>query len=111
MHEDRIDELVEPEATQADEDVGFRGTRRVGTLRSTSRKELRRHFGEPDGPFGKITYQWVVRFPGGTVATIYDYHKSNRHVSEDKPVDWNIGGRDSEAVELLSYLGLNAEGW
>ena len=103
--EDLIDRNV---ATQADdEDIDFGGTHRVGTLQDTSREEITRHFGEPEGPFGKVTDHWQVRFPDGTVATIYDYNRSNRMIPDDEPTDWSIGGRNEEAVELLDLLGLN----
>jgi hypothetical protein len=102
---DEIDEIFDYDT----QEVSKAGTSRVGTLRNTSRRTLRRHFGEPDGPYGKVTYEWTIRFPDGSVATIYDYHQSNRHVGEDDPVDWSIGGRSEEAVELLGYLGLDTE--
>lgn len=102
--EDEIDELIR----YSTEDVSIGGTRRVGTVRA-SRKELRRHFGEPSGGYPKTTYHWAIRFPDGTVATIYDYHKSNRHASEDETVKWSIGGKNAEAAELLEFLGLEVK--
>jgi hypothetical protein len=100
--EDEIDELTRYET----DGVGIGGTRRVGTVRA-SRKELRRHFGEPSNGYPKTTYHWSVRFPDGTVATIYDYRQSNRHASEDETVKWSVGGQNSDAIELLSFLGLD----
>lgn len=106
---DEIDEFLLDRSTQADERIDIGGTSRVGTLKDTSRKELRRRFGEPDTCFPKSTYHWQVRFPDGTVLTIYDYYSSNAHADDEEEVDWSIGGRDSDAVELLQYLELNAE--
>jgi len=105
---DEIDEITRY-ATQENADLTPSGTSRQGTLKDTSRNELRRHFGEPEGPFGKIGNIWIVRFNGGLKATIYDYYKSNQHAADDEPVDWSIGGRSEEAVEMLKLLGLDVE--
>ena len=101
--EDSIDEITRRDT----ENVNIGGTHRQGTV-TASRKELRRHFGEPDTGYPKSTYHWQVRFGDGTVATIYDYYGSNRHVGEDEDVEWSVGGRSEEAIELLQLLGLEA---
>lgn len=105
---DRIDEITRY-ATQDDADLTPQGTSRQGTLKGTTREEIRRHFGEPEGPYGKIGNIWIIRFNGGVKATIYDYYKSNQHVADDEPADWSIGGRSEEAVEMLKFLGLDFE--
>lgn len=103
--EDEIDELLDYNADLNDPS----GTSRVGTLRDTTRKELRRHFGEPAGPFGKVSDHWTIRFPNGSKACIYDYRQRNRFAGDDEPRDWSIGGTSKEVVQLLKYLGLEAE--
>ena len=106
---DEIDEITLC-TTQSDRRrINIGGTSRVGTLKDTTRNEIIRHFGEPDGPFGKICDQWAIRFADGTVATIYDYHKRNRSIPDDEETDWSIGGRSEDAVELLQYCGLDAQ--
>lgn len=103
--EDEIDSLLDYNADLDDPS----GTHRVGTLKNTTRAEIRRHFGEPNGPFGKVSDHWTIRFPDGTKAGIYDYNRKNEHAADDDPRDWSIGGRSKDAVEFLQYLGLNAE--
>ncbi len=102
--EDAIDEL----ARRTTEGVDIGGTSRQGTV-TASREELRLQFGEPDTGYPKSTYHWQVRFADGTVATIYDYYGSNRHVGKEEDVEWSVGGRSEDAVELLQFLGLDAE--
>lgn len=105
-----IDEIFRAE-TQESSDLTPSGTSRQGTLKSTSRNEITRHFGEPDGPYSKIGDIWIIRFGGGTKATIYDYRKSNLHAGDDEPVDWSIGGRSEEAVKMLDILGFDVKGY
>ena len=102
---DEIDQFVLDFTT---EDVGIGGTHRIGTLRA-SREEITRQFGEPDTGFPKSTYHWQVRFPDGSVVTIYDYRERNRFADADEIREWSIGGRDTGNVELLSFLGFDVE--
>lgn len=102
--EDRIDELFDYET----DGVGIGGTRRVGTLKA-SKKELRRHFGEPSTSYPKSSAHWQVRFADGTVTTIYDYRESNRHAEDTETVEWSIGGQGEGSVELLKILGLEVQ--
>lgn len=102
--EDSIDELANAET----EDVDISGTRKQGKL-FASIEEIRRQFGEPDTGYPKSTYHWQVRFPDGSVATIYDYYSKNRHVSETETAEWSVGGRSIEAVELLEFLGFDVK--
>lgn len=105
--EDQIDELLDYDADLSDPS----GTSRVGTLRNTTRNELRRHFGEPAGPFGKVADHWTVRFPDGSKACIYDYRQKNRFADDNEPRDWSVGGTSSEVIELLRYLGLDVQSY
>lgn len=100
---DQVDEIARRET----DGVDISGTFKQGTV-NASLNELRRHFGQPDTGYPKSTFHWQVRFADGTVATIYDYYGSNRHVGEDEDAEWSVGGRSKEAVELLQFLGLDA---
>lgn len=102
--EDAIDEITR--RTTEGVDIGL--TNKQGVL-TASIDELRRHFGEPDTGYPKSTFHWQVRFADGTVATIYDYYESNRHADSGEQVQWSIGGRSEDAVEILQFLGLDAE--
>ena len=55
-------------------------------------------FGESLGAGDKTTQEWILVGEDGTVATIYDwkYYETPMHKCE-----WNIGGRDYKAVELV----------
>jgi hypothetical protein len=102
--EDKVDEIFD-----YDTDVSRHGTRRIGTLKNASLQELRRQFGEPNKFGPKTTYDWSIRFPDGTIATIYDYNGKNRFVDSNENVEWSIGGHTEKAVEYLEWLGFETE--
>jgi hypothetical protein len=102
---DEIDEFVLDFST---DEVDIGGTHRFGTLEA-SRKEIARQFGEPDTGYPKSTYHWQVKFPDGSVVTIYDYRKRNRFADADEVREWSIGSRNASNAELLRYLGFDVE--
>ena len=70
------------------------GTSRQGELDGYHRDDIEKVFGPPvydePSPDGKVQMEWVIEFPDGTVATIYDY-KQYDVATED--IDyWSIGG-------------------
>jgi hypothetical protein len=102
---DEIDEFVLDFTT---ENVDIGGTSRIGTLKA-SRNELERQFGKPDTDYPKTTYHWQIRFPDGSVITIYDYRERNRFADGDDVREWSIGGRYASNADLLRYLGFDVE--
>ncbi len=70
------------------------GTSRQGELDGYHRDDIEKVFGPPvydePSPDGKVQMEWVIEFPDGTTATIYDY-KQYDVATED--IDyWSIGG-------------------
>ena len=70
------------------------GTSRQGELDGYHRDDIEKVFGPPvydePSPDGKVQMEWVIEFPDGTIATIYDY-KQYDVATED--IDyWSIGG-------------------
>ena len=70
------------------------GTSRMGELDGYHRDDIEKVFGPPvydePSPDGKVQMEWVIEFPDGTIATIYDY-KQYDVATED--IDyWSIGG-------------------
>jgi len=79
--------------------VNVGGTHRVGELDGVYKKDIEKVFGPPTWDQGsaddKVTIMWGVKFPDGTVGTIYDYKRYNQPLDE---VDyWSIGGRTNLA--------------
>jgi hypothetical protein len=63
-------------------------------------------FGEPslnDPPsnYEKVTREWVLGFPCGTVATIYNWKNYGTDPLDHEDYQWHIGGHTSSAVELV----------
>lgn len=74
------------------------GTWLQGTIATTYGK-LVETFGEPNGsPGDKTTVEWILRFPDGTIATIYDWKLNN---TPKDLYDWHIGGRTKTAVSAV----------
>lgn len=83
------------------ERVSFKETEGAGLVGyvETSYAELVRVFGAPDHLYAdKARVEWRLRFPDGTIATIYDW-------KEQAPIErvliWNIGGRDQNAIRWI----------
>lgn len=68
-------------------------------------------FGEPGESDGyKVAFEWDLKFADGTVATVYDWKRTNLYDGDlPEPAElrstdwseWNIGGRSKRAVELV----------
>ena len=76
------------------------GTHRVGELDGPYKEDIVKVFGPPTWDQGsaddKVQMEWVVKFPDGTLATIYDYKQYN---VEPENIDyWSIGGRTNLAA-------------
>jgi len=83
------------------------GTSLQGHMKTTY-ATLVKKFGEPMGSSGdgKMKAEWMIRFPNGVVATIYDYK------SDIDPVDftdWHIGGHSPDVCSLLFALMSGAD--
>lgn len=100
-----VDAAFRPESV---ENVDIGGTHKVGTV-TASIEELTKAFGEPDTGFPKSSRHWQIRFGDGTVATIYDYYSTNSLADPGEDVEWSVGGRNEDPVEILDILGFDAE--
>ena len=84
------------------------GTHLVGEI-TTTRSHIESVFGEPTfigGEEDKVTVEWVIVFPNGTVATIYDWKRYEEGTPNlDEEYAWHIGGKNYGAEELVQeYL-------
>ena len=71
------------------------GTSLQGRIAATYDKWVET-FGEPNGgPGDKTTVEWILKFPDGTIATIYDWKQST---TPKDNYDWHIGGHSKKAV-------------
>ena len=82
------------------------GTSRQGELDGYFREDIEKVFGPPvyDEPSadGKVQMEWVIEFPDGTIATIYDY-KQYDVATED--IDyWSIGGHKPLAAYYVKKV-------
>ena len=69
----------------------------------TSYEALVRAFGEPDRlDDGKVRVEWQLKFPDGTIATIYDWKEYRIPVEQVKI--WNIGGKNQDAVRWVQNV-------
>jgi len=81
------------------------GTSLKGHVTTTFNK-LVAAFGNPcinEGPseWEKVTIEWCLCFPDGTIATIYDWKCYGWQPLGDKEWEWHIGGHSSAAVSLV----------
>lgn len=74
----------------------------------TSYSNLVACFGEPTHPGDgyKVDAEWVLTFPGGIVATIYNYKTGPSYLGADgTPVaditDWHVGGHSRSAYRAV----------
>lgn len=67
-------------------------------------------FGPPCKSDGyKVDAEWVIRFPDGQIATIYNWKNGFNYLGPDgTPVEemteWNIGGHSNQAVTRITEL-------
>jgi hypothetical protein len=83
----------------------------MGYVWNVTRAELETVFGKPTfdesveefSGDGKITVEWCLRFEDGTEATIYDWKRYELGTPAlHERMDWNIGGNEFRAVELVA---------
>ena len=84
------------------------GTSRVGELEGIYKKDIEKVFGPPTWDQGsadaKVQVEWSIKFPDGTIGTIYDYKQYN---VDPEDIDyWSIGGR----IGLAAYYVKKAMG-
>ena len=79
----------------------FAGTSLQGYV-TTTYAQLAKTFGQPyDYGDGKTRAEWDIVFEDGTVATVYDW-KCYEPIED--VAEWNIGGHDGRAVELVKAV-------
>jgi len=68
-------------------------------------------FGEPtsQGDGYKVDAEWVLTFPGGIVATIYNYKSGPNYLGKDGMTvsditDWHVGGSSRAAHRLVAAV-------
>jgi hypothetical protein len=74
------------------------GTSLQGYITTTYDK-LVETFGAPNGGSGgKINCEWILKFPDGTIATIYDWKLPQ---TPKNLYNWHIGGHNKKAVSAV----------
>lgn len=86
--------------------ANINGTSLKGTIKTTYNR-LVEVFGEPclnDPPseHEKVTTEWDLVFPCGTVATIYNRKNYGTDPAPHEDYDWHVGGYDYQAFALVS---------
>lgn len=80
------------------------GTSLIGYI-SASLQQLKEAFGDPcyfsPSTYDKTQIEWRLLFEDGTIATIYDWKRYGVIPNADEVVDWNIGGKNHKALELV----------
>jgi hypothetical protein len=62
---------------------------------------------DPPSEYSKITTEWMLCFPCGTVATIYNWKNYGYDPAPDEDYCWHIGGHTADAKALvMDELGL-----
>ena len=98
-----------------DENIDICGTSLMGEF-ECDYSLLKRLFGNPcKGDEYKIDAQWCLKFPCGTIATIYNYKDGKNYLGRDglpktKLTKWHIGGRSEKAVKVVLDYVLNNKG-
>jgi hypothetical protein len=77
---------------------------RVGTVKA-SKNDLRELFGEADHMLPKTSHAWMVEFDDGVRLTVRDHYGKNKHVANEKVVEWSVNGRSKKALNKLEELG------
>ena len=67
---------------------------------ATTAGTLTRVFGEPSEGCDKTWNQWTIRFPGGSIATIYDW-KLYDPLPINQLYSWHIGGHHDGVVAMV----------
>lgn len=86
------------------------GTFKLASLQSVKYSDLVRVFGEPsidqESGDGKVQFEWVIKYGGDKIFTIYDWKTFERNYTIEKLEVWSIGGRekDHEFFEELRTL-------
>jgi hypothetical protein len=84
--------------------IDIMDTSKQGTIEATC-DQLVTAFGEPtEYKTGKVDFEWRIRFPSGTIATIYNYKTGPAYgVSMDPKqiTHWSVGGHSADAVKAV----------
>lgn len=86
--------------------ANINGTSLIGTIETTYNR-LVEVFGEPclnDPPSAmeKVTTEWDLEFPCGTVATIYNWKNYGTDPEPHENYYWHVGGYNHTAFALVS---------
>ena len=75
---------------------------------NASYDELIEAFGEPtgDGDGFKVDVEWVLRFDGETIATIYNWKNGQNHEGDagmdvEDMTSWHVGGHSADALTAV----------
>ena len=85
------------------------GSSRQGELNGIYKKDIEQIFGPPTweegSSDGKVQVEWVIKFPDGTIGTVYDYKQYN--IDPDDVDHWSIGGsKGLAAYYVKKAMGL-----
>ena len=58
-------------------------------------------YNDPVDPSDKVNIEWCLKFPNGTVATIYAWKRVPQN--PDVAFEWNVGGYKLDALECVDY--------
>lgn len=99
---DSIDGIAAKKFTRADyDDLG--DTSLMGYLYGAGYKDICGVLGEPEEEdCDKVPVLWGIKFDDGLVVSIYAWEIDPSEVSTNR--EWNIGGRDSEAITRVGTL-------
>jgi hypothetical protein len=62
---------------------------------------------DPPSELEKVTTEWILRFPCGTLATIYNWKNYGVDPAPNEDYRWHIGGHTSDCAALVQdALGL-----
>ena len=76
--------------------------RRTPLINGTSLKGyVSTTYNDPVDPSDKVNIEWCLKFPSGTVATIYAWKRVPQN--RDVAFEWNVGGYKLDALECVDY--------
>ena len=62
---------------------------------------------DPPSRYEKVTTEWRLRFPCGTIASIYNWKNYGYQPADDEHYEWHIGGHSNTVKALvMDALGL-----